>query len=174
MGVGVSDGGWDRKTAFLQITILVINYQMTNQSNSVSAPSTSTPDPDIEILPALPKGDEWSGDAGDITLPERLEFEPVELRGARGQITAMKQRVFIRVLAETGRVALAAKAAGNTPAAFLLSAQPAEGAKLWQGVGAGAGFRGWAGYRCPDRSCDQRHSRICLPQRPFGGGAAAL
>jgi hypothetical protein len=118
MAVGVFDGGWDRKTAFLHITILVIDYQMTNQSETTPVPNTTTPDLDIEILPALPKGDEWSGDAGDITLPERLEFEPVLLRGARGQITAMKQRVFIRVLAETGRVALAAKAAGNTPAAF--------------------------------------------------------
>ena len=118
MSVGVSDGCRNRKTAFLHITILVIYYKMTNQSDSVPTPSTSTPDLDIEILPALPKGDEWSGDAGDITLPERLEFEPVLLRGARGKVSALKQRVFIRVLAETGRIALAAKAAGNTPAAF--------------------------------------------------------
>ena len=33
-------------------------------------------------------------------------------------VTPMKQRVFIRVLAETGRICLAAKAAGNTPGSF--------------------------------------------------------
>lgn len=107
---------------------------MTNQSYTFPAPSTSTPDPDIEILPALPKGDEWSGDAADITPPEKLEFEPVLLRGGRGQITAMKQRVFIRVLAETGRVALAAKATGNTKAAFYYLRNQPEGesfAKAW-------------------------------------------
>lgn len=95
---------------------------MTNQPYThFTLPSTfsdADSELDIEILPALPTGDEWSGDAVDITLPETLEFDPVELRGARGKVTALKQRVFIRVLAETGRVALAAKAAGNTPAAF--------------------------------------------------------
>jgi len=92
---------------------------MTNQPYThFTLPSTfsdADSELDIEILPALPTGDEWSGDAADITLPETLEFDPVELRGARGKVTALKQRVFIRVLAETGRVALAA---GNTPAAF--------------------------------------------------------
>lgn len=107
---------------------------MTNQSDSTPAPRTSIPDLEIEILPALPKGDEWSGDASDITLPEKLEFEPVLLRGGRGQITAMKQRVFIRVLAETGRVSLAAKATGNTKAAFYYLRNQPEGqsfAKAW-------------------------------------------
>jgi|GEM_PF-5229619 len=59
---------------------------MTNQSKATPAPRTSTPDLEIEILPALPKGDEWSGDAADITLPEKLEFEPVLLRGGRGRL----------------------------------------------------------------------------------------
>jgi len=107
---------------------------MTNQSDSTPAPRTSTPDLEIEILPALPKGEEWSGDAADITLPEKLEFEPVLLRGGRGQITAMKQRVFIRVLAETGRVSLAAKATGNTLAAFYYLRNQPQGesfAKAW-------------------------------------------
>ncbi len=107
---------------------------MTNQFDSTPAPRTSTPDLEIEILPALPKGDEWSGDASDITLPEKLEFEPVLLRGGRGQITAMKQRVFIRVLAETGRVSLAAKATGNTLAAFYYLRNQPQGesfAKAW-------------------------------------------
>lgn len=107
---------------------------MTNQSKTTPAPRTSTPDLEIEILPALPKGDEWSGDASDITLPEKLEFEPVLLRGGRGQITAMKQRVFIRVLAETGRVSLAAKATGNTLAAFYYLRNQPQGesfAKAW-------------------------------------------
>ena len=85
---------------------------MTNQS------STPAADPDIEILPALPAGEEWQGTPEDITLPERLEFEPVVLRGGRNSVTPMKQRVFIRVLAETGRVALAAKAAGNVLGSF--------------------------------------------------------
>lgn len=107
---------------------------MKNQSDSPPAPRTSSPDLDIEILPALPKGEEWSGDAADITLPDKLEFEPVLLRGGRGQITAMKQRVFIRVLAETGRVSLAAKATGNTLAAFYYLRNRPEGgsfAKAW-------------------------------------------
>lgn len=103
-------------------------------SKTTPAPSTSTPDLEIEILPALPKGEEWSGDAADITLPEKLEFEPVLLRGGRGQITAMKQRVFIRVLAETGRASLAAKATGNTLAAFYYLRNQPQGesfAKAW-------------------------------------------
>ncbi|MVZ96472.1 hypothetical protein EUU23_01985 [Sphingorhabdus sp. IMCC26285] len=94
---------------------------MTNQSTTpaaVSVPSTLAADSDIEILPALPAGKEWLGVPEDITLPKQLEFEPVLLRGGRGQVTAMKQRAFIRVLAETGRVSLAAKATGNTLAAF--------------------------------------------------------
>lgn len=91
---------------------------MTNQSSTPAAPSTSTPDPEIEILPALPDGEEWQGVPEDITLPKQLEFEPVVLRGGRNGVTAMKQRVFIRVLAETGRVSLAAKATGNVLGSF--------------------------------------------------------
>lgn len=72
----------------------------------------------IEILPPLPDADEWTCTSDDITLPPALEFEPVTLRGGVNSVTPMKQRVFIRVLAETGRICLAAKATGNTPGSF--------------------------------------------------------
>lgn len=72
----------------------------------------------IEILPPLPDAEDWTCSPEDITLPPALEFEPVMLRGGRNMVTPMKQRVFIRVLAETGRICLAAKAAGNTPGSF--------------------------------------------------------
>lgn len=110
---------------------------MNQKPTPITLPSTANDadtDPDIEILPALPTGDEWHGDAQDIALPDKLEFEPVLLRGGRGHVTPMKQRVFIRVLAETGRVALAAKAAGNTPAAFYYLRNQPQGksfAKAW-------------------------------------------
>ena len=72
----------------------------------------------IEILPPLPDADDWTCSPDDITLPPALEFEPVTLRGGANSVTPMKQRVFIRVLAETGRICLAARAAGNTPGSF--------------------------------------------------------
>ena len=40
------------------------------------------------------------------------------LRGGANSLTPMKQRLFIRVLAETGRISLAAKATGKTPGSF--------------------------------------------------------
>ena len=72
----------------------------------------------IEILPPLRDVDDWTCTPDDITLPPTLEFEPVTLRGGANSVTPMKQRVFIRVLAETGRICLAAKATGNTPGSF--------------------------------------------------------
>lgn len=72
----------------------------------------------IEILPPLPDADDWTCTPDDITLPPELEFEPVTLRGGANAATPMKQRVFIRVLAETGRVTLAAKAAGKLVGSF--------------------------------------------------------
>jgi hypothetical protein len=72
----------------------------------------------IEILPPLPDADDWTCSPDDITLPPALEFEPVILRGGANSVTPMKQRVFIRVLAETGRICLAAKATGNAPGSF--------------------------------------------------------
>lgn len=90
---------------------------MTNPSSSSPA-SRSKDDKSIEILPPLADGEDWTCTPDDITLPPELEFETIERRGGRNAVTPMKQRVFIRVLAETGRVCLAAKAAGNTPGSF--------------------------------------------------------
>jgi len=72
----------------------------------------------IEILPPLASADEWTCTPEDITLPPELEFDTVERRPGRNAVTPMKQRVFIRVLAETGRVELAARAAGNGSGSF--------------------------------------------------------
>jgi len=72
----------------------------------------------IEILPPLANADEWTCTPEDITLPPELEFDTVERRPGRNAVTPMKQRVFIRVLAETGRVELAARAAGNGSGSF--------------------------------------------------------
>ncbi len=77
-----------------------------------------TADRAIEILPPLPDAKDWTWTPGDITLPPALEFDPVILRGGENSATPMKQRVFIRVLAETGRVRLAAKAAGKLEGSF--------------------------------------------------------
>ncbi len=100
---------------------------MTTPSASASASAKATADKPrrrkasakaIEILPPLPDADDWTCTPDDITLPPALEFEPVTLRGGANSVTPMKQRVFIRVLAETGRICLAAKATGNTPGSF--------------------------------------------------------
>lgn len=75
-------------------------------------------DKSIEILPPLADAEEWTCTPDDITLPPELEFDTVERRPGRNAVTPMKQRVFIRVLAETGRVELAARAAGNGSGSF--------------------------------------------------------
>ena len=91
---------------------------MTNQSHTPAEPLDATNNHAVEILPPLADAEEWTCTADDITLPQELEFETVERIGGRNAVTPMKQRVFIRVLVETGRVALAAKAAGNVPGSF--------------------------------------------------------
>lgn len=93
---------------------------MTSSSSSpASSPdSTRTSVKSLEILPPLPNDDDWTCNPDDITLPPELEFEPVRLRGGTRAATPMRQRVFIRVLAETGRVTLAARAAGKLEGSF--------------------------------------------------------
>ena len=92
---------------------------MTTPSSPSPAPRRrTTKGKAIEILPPLADADDWTCSPDDITLPPALEFEPVTLRGGRNMVTPMKQRVFIRVLAETGRVTLAAKAAGKMVGSF--------------------------------------------------------
>jgi hypothetical protein len=121
---------------FLQITISVIAIRMTNSSSPSSSSASAKGSPSvacgsadkprrrkasanqIEILPPLPDADDWTCTPDDITLPPELEFDTIERRPGRNAVTPMKQRVFIRVLAETGRVELAARAAGNGSGSF--------------------------------------------------------
>ena len=53
----------------------------------------------------------------DTQLPEELHFTPVVRRyhANKNSITADKQRAFIKALAETGSVTIAAKVIGNSP-----------------------------------------------------------
>lgn len=91
---------------------------MTNPFSASPTPRRAKSDKSVEILPPLTDAEEWTCTPDDITLPPELEFDTVERRPGRNAVTPMKQRVFIRVLAETGRVELAARAAGNGSGSF--------------------------------------------------------
>lgn len=107
---------------------------MTTHASSSPARRSDGDDASVEILPPLADGDDWTCTPDDITLPPELEFDTVERIGGRNAVTPMKQRVFIRVLAETGRVCLAAKAAGNVPGSFYFLRNHARGksfAEAW-------------------------------------------
>lgn len=99
---------------------------MTTHASSPASRSAGE-DNALEILPSLADGEEWTCTPADIALPPELEFDAVKRIGGRNAVTPMKQRVFIRVLAETGRVSLAAKAAGNVPGSFYFLRNQAKG-----------------------------------------------